>query len=84
MVAQLSQLFEPLQNNLEQIEITRWGHAIMVPKPGLSSVLNKANQVTSDWMTFDTAVPVETTLEGAGSSSKCGDRCLKVSGKVRT
>jgi len=86
MVAQLSQLFEPLQNNLEQIEITRWGHAIMVPKPGLSSVLNKANQVTSDWMTFaHSSAGGGQSLEGALAAARnAADRCLKVSVKVRT
>ncbi|MBX9724190.1 MAG: FAD-dependent oxidoreductase, partial [Candidatus Obscuribacterales bacterium] len=82
MVADLSRLFEPLQNNLEQIEITRWGHAIIVPKPGLSEVLNKANQVTTDWMTFaHSSASGGQSLSGAlGAARNAASRCLEIVG----
>ena len=80
LVAQVTSLFEPLQNNLDQIEITRWGHAVMVPRPGLSSILNKANQYTTPWMTFaHSSAGGGQSLEGALSAARnAADTCLKI------
>jgi hypothetical protein len=85
MVTELSRLFEPLQSNLDQIEITRWGHAFIVPKPGLSAVLHTANQLNNDWMTFAHSSAgggqsLEGALEAAHSAS---NRCLKIAGIVQ-
>jgi protoporphyrinogen oxidase len=84
MIAQLCRLFEPLENNLELVEITRWGHAGTVPKPGISAVLNKSNQYTTEWMTFaHSSAGGGQSLDGALSAARnAADRCLQLAGVV--
>lgn len=79
LIAQLSSLMEPLKDKVEQVELTRWGHAVLVPRPGISSILNKSNQYTTDWMTFaHSSASGGQSLEGALSSAKnAADSCLQ-------
>jgi protoporphyrinogen oxidase len=80
MIEQLAKLYEPLQNNLELVEITRWGHALIVPSAGLSEILNKANQYSTEWLTYaHSSAGGGQSFEGAlGAARNAADRCLEV------
>lgn len=47
IVKQIKQLNEHLEQNLERIVLTRWGHALAVPEPNYFSKLNRIQEKTS-------------------------------------
>ncbi|MBY0549313.1 MAG: FAD-dependent oxidoreductase [Candidatus Obscuribacterales bacterium] len=79
LINELSALMAPIKNHVEQVEITRWGHAVIVPRPGLSSLMNKSNQYTTEWMTFaHSSAGGGQSLEGAISAARnAADACLR-------
>ncbi len=78
LIAQLSKLLEPIQNNLEQVVFTRWGHSGIVPRPGLHQIMQNIKQ-QNDWMTFaHSTASGGASFEGAVMSGRmAADRCLK-------
>lgn len=79
LIPQLSKLLEPLQNNLDEVVFTRWGHAGVVPRPGIAKTIQEIKQQTN-WMTYaHSTASGSASFEGAVLSARmAADRCLKV------
>ncbi len=79
LVSQLSTLMEPFQNNLECIDVTRWGHAICVPKPGLATAIDEVNHHSIEWISYahSTAGGGQAFGGAYSAARRAADRCLK-------
>lgn len=78
MLSQLEKLLEPLEGNLEQVVLTRWGHALIVPKVGISDLLAETQGKDPDWMTLaHSSSKGGPSMEGAILAARyAADRCL--------
>jgi len=80
LVKRLGELVEGFQGSLEEVVLTRWGHAFVIPRAGVSEALSEIKGVNPEWMTFahSTAAGYQ-SLGGAIHSAKyASDRCLGV------
>lgn len=80
IISQLGEITEHLSENLEQIVLTRWGHALVVPTPGHFAKLKALAQNTSPSYTLahssTQGLPcVESALAAA---RKAADRAMRI------
>lgn len=80
LIGDLSKLIEGFQGNLEQVVLTRWGHALILPKPGMAPLMTEIQGLDPDWLSFaHSSARGGPSLEGAISAAHyAAERCLKV------
>ena len=79
MVSQLNQLIENFQGSLEQVVLTRWGHAFNVPKLGAADLMYNIQELDPEWMTFANCSAKGGSFEGAVQAAHAAaKRCLSL------
>jgi protoporphyrinogen oxidase len=79
LVSDMNRLVDGFDGALEQVVLTRWGHAFPIPRPGVAQKLAQIKDVKLDWMTFahSTATGSQ-SLEGAiQAARRAADLCLR-------
>ncbi len=78
LTTKLEELIPGFKGSLEQVVLTRWGHAMIIPKPGVSAILTGIQGLDPGWMTLaHSSARGGPSFEGAVLSGRyAADRCL--------
>ncbi len=83
LIQQLNTMIEGFQGSLDQVVLTRWGHAFSVPSTTSRSIRSQIQGMDPEWMSFAHSSSRGQSFEGAVASARyAADRCLKVKSKV--
>lgn len=83
LIQQLNTMIEGFQGSLDQVVLTRWGHAFTVPSTTSRSIRSQIKGMDPEWMSFAHSSSRGQSLEGAVSSARyAADRCLGLKSKV--
>jgi protoporphyrinogen oxidase len=80
IVEQVEKICPGLNNNLERIILTRWGHALAVAGPGYFSKLNKLQSVTSPCysLAHSSSIGLPRIESAVQAAHRAADRALKI------
>ena len=78
LIGELGKLIDGFQDNLEQVVLTRWGHALILPKPGMAPLVTEIQGLDPEWLSFaHSSARGGPSLEGAINAARyAADRCL--------